>query len=88
MRPVHAGRYSRQTGSAADVSIDNFAEPLPRLAFEPHHLHLGNGGEVGRRRIDLDTGQKAAQLEIPHVGRLFHDILAREVVAAGPQNVL
>lgn len=55
--PVRAGRYSRH-GSAAGASIDNFAEPLPRLAFEPHHLHLGNGGEVGRRRIDLDAGDK------------------------------
>ncbi len=58
MRPGARGPLLSSDGSAAGASIDNFAEPLPRLAFEPHHLHLGNGGEVGRRRIDLDAGDK------------------------------
>src|SRR5262245_35433738 len=61
VRPGVPGPLLLSHGSAG-VSIDNFAEQLPRLAFEPHHLHLGNGGEVGRGRIDLDTGQKAVQL--------------------------
>src|SRR5262249_47351471 len=54
--PQCGGPLLSLDGSAADVSIDNFAEPLPRFAFEPDHLPLGNGGEVGRGRIDLDTG--------------------------------
>src|ERR1700730_5552420 len=51
MRPGARGPLLSSDGSAAGASIDNFA-------FEPHHLHLGNGGAVGRRRIDLDAGDK------------------------------
>jgi hypothetical protein len=71
--------------SAADISIDDVAEPLPGLALEPHHLHLRNWSEVSGRRVDLDARQETTEFEIPEAGGLLHHVLAREIIATGLQ---
>ena len=58
------------------------AEQLPALAVEFCELHLPDRAEIGRRRVDLHARQHHRQLEILDVGRLPHDVLAGEIVAA------
>ena len=65
----------------------NLAEQLPALALELHQLQLRDRRKVGRRGVDLDARQQAAKLEVLDARRLLHDVLARQVVAAGLQHM-
>src|SRR5712691_4276187 len=67
--------------SAADIGADDIAEQLPGIALEPHQLKLGKRGKVAGAGVDLDAGQQATELKPSYVGRLPHDVLAREIVA-------
>src|ERR1700730_6496213 len=94
-KPLHRGRrgcfFSSQIGptgwsneaSAADVGVDDVAEAFPGLALEPHELNRGDRRKVGGAGVDLDAGQQAAEFQVFDAGRLLHDVLAREIVAAG-----
>src|SRR3984957_12107161 len=83
--PDRSGRT--RDASAADVAGDDLAEQIPFLALEFLQLELGDRGEVGGAGVNLDARQQAAELQIPHTGRLLHDVLAREIVAAVLQHV-
>src|ERR1700731_520265 len=73
--PDRSGRT--RDASAADVAGDDLAEQIPFLALEFLQLELGDRGEVGGAGVNLDARQQAAELQIPHTGRLLHDVLAR-----------
>src|SRR5439155_8715133 len=82
-----AAQHPGHKRSAADIGADDVAEPLPGFALEPHQLKLGKRGKVGGAGIDLDPGQQATELKPSYVGRLPHDVLAREIVATLLQYV-
>src|SRR6266852_3378973 len=73
--------------SAADIAADDIAEQVPGLALEFHQLKLGDRGEVSGAGINFDARQQEAELQTFDAGRLLHDVLAREIVAAGLQHM-
>src|SRR4029450_5026788 len=78
---------SLETRLAADVAAHDLAKQLPGFALEPLQLNLRDRSKVGRRRVDLDARQQAAEFEVLDAGCLLHDVLAREIVAAGFQDL-
>src|SRR6476659_3841351 len=52
------------------------------FTVESRHLHLLDGEIVGRAGVDLDARQQQPEFEVLEVGRLPHDVLAGELVAA------
>src|SRR3954463_15074572 len=72
---------------AADVAAQDLAEQFPSLALELLQLNLRDRREVGRAGVDLDAGQQATEFKPLDVGRLFHDVLTREVIAARLEDV-
>src|SRR5262245_39663557 len=72
---------------AADVAVHDLAEQLPGFALELLQLDLRDRSEVGRAGVDLDARQQAAEFEILDAGRLLHDVLTRQVVAACLEDV-
>src|SRR6266851_877601 len=46
------------------MPVDDRAEQLPFLAGEPHHLHLLDRIEIGRRGLDANAGDVGVDLEI------------------------
>src|SRR5258708_26941499 len=81
--------FARGDGEALapDVAVDDVAEALPGLALEFHELNRGDRSEVSGAGIDLDARKQAAELKSLDAGRLLHDVLAREIVAAGLQHM-
>src|SRR5438105_14476056 len=72
----------RRVRSAAHVAGDDVAEQFPPLALAPLHLQLADRGQGGGRGIGGDAGQQDFGAEVFEVGRLLHDVRAREAVAA------
>src|SRR5262249_37557129 len=68
--------------STTDIAGHHRAEQFPARAVEADHLHLLDRRKIARTGVDPDARQQHAQLEIFQIGRLPHDVLAREVVAA------
>src|SRR6476659_6894629 len=66
---------------------DEVAEGLPRPAIETHQAHLLQRTKIRRAGVDGDTRQQHRQREIVNVGRLAHDVLAAEVIAALLQDM-
>src|SRR2546423_3199769 len=58
------------------------AEQHPLLAVEALELHRLDRREVVAAGGDADPGQQGVDAKALHVGRLLHDVLARQVVAA------
>src|SRR5262245_18025981 len=58
------------------VGVEEIAEQHPALPVELRQLLLLDGREVHRARVDPDAGQEERQLEVLHVRRLLHDVLA------------
>src|SRR6185503_21108854 len=76
-----------ETRLTADVSVHDLAKQLPCFALELLQLDLRDRGEVGRAGVDLDAGQQATELESLDVGGLFHDVFARQIIAARLEDV-
>jgi hypothetical protein len=55
--------------SLLGVAVDDRAEQLPLLAGEPHHLHLFDRIEIGRRGLDPDSREIGVDLEMPTIAR-------------------
>src|SRR4051794_6327126 len=68
-------------------AADHVAHQLPALAVELLELHLLDREEIGRAGIDLDARQQHRHFEVLEVGRLLHDVLARQIVAALLQHL-
>src|SRR6185369_15754638 len=68
--------------TAGGFAVHDLAEAFPGVALELHQLKLRERGKVGRRGVDLDARQKAAELEVLEACRLLHDVGAGEVVTA------
>src|SRR5262249_6794735 len=81
------GRHSafcplvRIRGSGA-LAVQDVAEQLPVLALEARQLRRLDRIVVGRAGVDRDARQQQRRLELLVVGRLFHDVLTGQVVAA------
>src|SRR5467141_1932984 len=88
LREAPEDRSSDAEASATDVGVDDVAEALPGLTLESLELNSGDRGEVGGAGIDLDARKQATELKSLDAGRLLHDVLAREIVAAGLQHML
>src|SRR5215208_3362282 len=73
--------------TARSAILDDRAEQFPALAVELHHLHLLVDAVVGRRGVGDHAGQRQAAGDVLQIGRLLHDVFAREVVAALLQDL-
>src|SRR5262249_8982584 len=71
----------------ADFAGDDVAEQMPRLAVELHQLHLLDRKEVVRTGVDLDARQHHVAGEILEICRLLHDVFARQIIAALPEQM-
>src|SRR5689334_12848417 len=77
----------RYVSAAALAGVDDWAEADPALAVEAHHLQLLVEPVVGRCGVDRHAGQRQIGDDTLQAGRLLHDVLAREVVAAALENL-
>src|SRR4051812_34113662 len=64
---------------AAELAFDRRAEHVPLVAGEAHHAELLDRIEIGRRGVDLDTGQHGVRGKILQRCRLLHDVGAGQV---------
>src|SRR4051794_40700946 len=62
--------------------FEDRAEQLPALAVELHHLQLLVDAIIVRSGVGKDARQRQIELDILQAGRLLHDVLAGEIVAA------
>src|SRR5581483_7519767 len=67
--------------------LEDRAEQLPALAVELHHLQLLVDAIVLGRGVVDDARQREIELDVLQAGRLLHDVLAGQVVAAGLQHM-
>src|SRR5579875_3894525 len=65
----------------------NFAETLPGFAVPFRKLQLANRMVVGGAGVHLDPRQQDLHVQIMKIGRLPHDIGAREIVSALLQDL-
>src|ERR1017187_2197833 len=63
------------------------AKTSPFLAVEAGELLRLERREIGRTGVNLDPRQHDVELQILEVRRLFHHVLAREIVAALLQHL-
>ena len=61
---------------------DHLPEPHPLLSIELLQLDLFDDVVIGTAGVHADAWQQQRQLEVLEIGRLVHDVLAGEVVAA------
>src|SRR5262245_28782408 len=67
---------------------NDVAKELPRLTLEASKSHRLEWIVVGRACIHPYALNDHRQLDIPEAGRLFHDVGAREIIAALLQHGL
>ena len=69
------------------VAAYDVAEQMPIRPFEAHQLPLLDRGEIARRGIEADAGKQHSQFDVLQIGGMPHHALARQIVAALPQEV-
>src|SRR5262245_39440184 len=67
--------------------FEDRAEQFPALAVELHHLQLLVDAIVVRRGVGDDARQVQVELDVLEAGRLLHDVLAGQIVAARLQHM-
>src|SRR3954466_12580638 len=67
--------------------LEDRAEQFPALAVELHHLQLLVDAVIVRRGVGDDARQRQIELDVLEAGRLLHDVLAGEIVAARLEHV-
>src|SRR6185312_3557919 len=74
-------RAGTRLRSDASIALNDLGEIDPVLAVETRPHHAGDRVVVGGTGVDVDTRQQHCDMEVMKIGRLAHDVLARQVVA-------
>ena len=83
LRPGNDGPSANSVAACAvGLSRPPLLHIIPAGAVEALQLHVGHHAIIRRRGVDTAVRQQQAEVEIPQVRRLLHDVLAGEIVAA------
>src|SRR4029077_19123523 len=68
--------------ASTDRTGQQVAEQIPALAVKSRHLHLLDRREIGRAGVGDDARKQHRHRDAMQIRDLFHDVLARQLVAA------
>lgn len=71
----NSSREKLRGALATNLATDDVAEQHPAHSCELHELKLLGWSEISRAGVDLDTRQKAFQLQALDAGGVLHDVL-------------